>query len=100
MIERGNPAIPLRIEDAVLFEDFGDNWDGGVYRVRNHKNESLRGGFGDPCGKITDDTSVDLTKSTSISLLNKEKDVSQTYLEQIISKIVVNVSVIVVVTGI
>lgn len=71
MVERGSPTIPLRIEDAVLFKDFCDNWDGRVYRVGNHKNESLRAGFGDPRGEITDNTSIDLTKSTSIPILNK-----------------------------
>ena len=40
-IESRRPIIPLGIELTMLFEDFGDNWNGRVYRVRNHKDESL-----------------------------------------------------------
>ena len=60
--------IPLWIEDTVLLQDLGNNWNSRVDRVRNHKNESLRARFGDPGGKITDDASVDL-KSKRVSVL-------------------------------
>lgn len=60
--------IPLRIKDAVLLEDFGDNWNGGVHRVRNHKDESLGAGLGNPGGEITNNTGVDLT-SNQVSII-------------------------------
>jgi len=44
VIKCGRPMIPLGVEDTMLLEDFGDNWDGGVDRVGNHKNESLGAG--------------------------------------------------------
>ena len=55
------PIVPLRVEDAVLLENFGDNWDGGVDWVRDNKDESLGTTQGDSSGKIADDTSVYLT---------------------------------------
>lgn len=68
MIKCGRPMIPLRIEDTVFFEDLGDNWNGRVDRIRDHKNESLGTGQGDPGGEIANDTSVDLTsKQVSVS---------------------------------
>ena len=89
--------IPLRVEDTVLLEDFGDNWDGGVYRVRNHENKRLRASRGDPRGKIANDAGVDLAGervSISVSVgADKWAD-----LKQIVSKIVVNISVIIIVT--
>ena len=61
--------IPLWIEDTVLLQDLGDNWNSRVYRVGNYKNESLGARFGDPGGKITDDASVDLrNKRVSVSI--------------------------------
>ena len=90
--------IPLRIEDTVLLEDFGDDWNGRVDRVRNHENEGLRAGQGDPGSKITNDASVDLiSKRVSVSA-STERD-GWTYLKQIISEIVVDVSVVIVIMG-
>ena len=89
--------IPPRIEDTVLLEDFGDNWNGRIDRVRNHENESLRAVQGDPGCKITNDTGVDLRiKRFSVSVSMK-KD-GWTHLEQIISEIMADVSVIIVIT--
>lgn len=65
--------LPLRIEDVVLLEHFGDNWNGRVYRVRNHKNESLRAGLGNLCGEITNDASVDLASDQVSVVVNMGK---------------------------
>ena len=68
------PRIPLWIEDTVLLQDFRHNWNSRVYRVRNHKNESLRARFGDAGCKITDDASVDLTNKQVSVLISTGKD--------------------------
>ena len=47
----------------MLFENFGDDWNGRVYRVGYHKNESLGAGIGNLGGEITNDTGVDLMSS-------------------------------------
>jgi len=88
--------IPLRIEDTVLLEDFGDNWNGRVDRVRNHENEGSRAGQGDPSSKITNDAGVDLADERVSVPVSLERD-RGTHLKQIISEIVVNVSVIVII---
>jgi hypothetical protein len=90
--------IPLRVEDTVLLEDFGDNWNGGVYRVGNHKDESLGAGQGDSSGKISDDTSIDLA-SKQVSIPADTGRDRWTNLEQIIPEIVVNISVLIVITS-
>ena len=68
------PIVPLRVEDTVLLEDFGDNWNGGVDRVRDYKNESLGATQGDSGGKIADDTSVDLTNGKVSILVRMRRD--------------------------
>lgn len=92
------PMIPLRIEDTVLLENFCDNWDGGVYRVRNHENKSLRAVQSDPCGKIANDTGVDLAGERVSISINVGVD-RWTDLKQIVSEIVVDVSVIIIIVG-
>ena len=57
----GCPSTPLWVEGTVLLEDFGDDWNGGVDRVGDHKDESLGATQGNSGSKIADDTSVDLT---------------------------------------
>ena len=52
--------IPLRVEDTVGLEDFGDDRDSGVDRVRNHKDESVGAVQGDSGSEIADDASIDL----------------------------------------
>jgi len=52
--------VPLWVENTVLLEDFGDNWNSGVDRVGYHKDESLGAVQGDSSSKIADDTGVDL----------------------------------------
>ena len=44
----------------MLLEDFGDNWNGGIDRVRDHKDESLGAAQGNSGSEIADDTSIDL----------------------------------------
>jgi hypothetical protein len=66
-------VIPLRVEDTMLFEDFGDDWNCGVYRVGNHKNESLGAGLGNLCGEIANDTGVDLVNSRVSIEVNTRK---------------------------
>ena len=56
----GCPIVPLRVEDTVFLEDFSNDWDGGVDRVRDHKDESLGATQGDSGSKIADNTSVNL----------------------------------------
>jgi len=69
IIKCGRPVVPLRVEDTVLLEDFGDDWNGGIDRVRNHKHEGLGAGQGDPGSEIADDTGVDLTsKQVNVSV--------------------------------
>ena len=69
MIKCGRPMIPLRIEDTMLLENFGDDWNGRIDWVRNNENEGLRASQGDPGSKITNYTSVDLTsKRVNISV--------------------------------
>jgi hypothetical protein len=63
--KHGHPTVPLRVEDTVFLEDFGDNWNRRVYRVRNHENEGLGTTLGDPGGEITNNTSVDLRGKAS-----------------------------------
>ena len=75
MIECGLQIIPLWIEDTVLLQGLADNWNSRVYRVGNHKNESLRARFGNPGGKITDDASIDLTNKRVSVLVSTGKDV-------------------------
>ena len=65
---------PLGIEDTVLLEDFGDDWNGRIYRVRNHKDESLGAGLGNPSGEITNNTSVDLMNRQVRILASTGKD--------------------------
>jgi len=89
--------VPLRIEDVVLLEDLGNNWNGRVDRVRNYENEGLRGGQGDPSSKIVNDAGVDLAGERVSVPVSSERD-RRTNLKQIISEIVVNISVIVVIT--
>ena len=90
--------IPLRIKDTMFLEDLGDDWNGRVDRVRNHKDESLGAGQGDPCSEIANDTSVDLAgKQVSVSAGVKGDE--WTHFEQIISEIVVNINVIIVIVG-
>jgi hypothetical protein len=96
--KRGCLMVPLGVKDTVLLENFGDNWNGGVDRVRNHQDESLGAGLGDASSKIADDTSVDLT-SEHISISVSTGGDGWTNLEQIVSEIVVNVSVFVIITG-
>ena len=74
MIKCGLLMVPLWIEGTMLLQDLGDNWNSRVYRVRDHKNESLRARFGDPGGKITDDASVDLTNKQVSVLISTGKD--------------------------
>ena len=68
------PIAPLRVENTVLFEDFGDNWNGGVDRVRDHEDESLWATQGDSGSKIADDTSVDLMNEKVSILVGTERD--------------------------
>lgn len=56
---------PLRIEDTMLLEDFGDNRDSRVYRVGDHKNKSLWCILCDTGSEVTNDTSVDLKEIIS-----------------------------------
>jgi len=66
--------IPLRIEDTMLLENFGDDWNGRIDRVRNDENEGLRAGQGDPGSKITNYVSVDLTSKRVNVSVSMEKD--------------------------
>lgn len=74
MIKHGRPIIPLGIEDTVLLEDFSDNWNSRVDRVRNHENESLGTVHGDPGSKIANDTGVDLTSKRISNSVSMERD--------------------------
>lgn len=65
MIGCGYPIAPLRVKDTMLLEDFGDNGDGGVDRIRNHKDESLGAGQGDTSCEVADNASVYLDKGVS-----------------------------------
>ena len=47
----------------MSLKDFGDDWNGGVYGVRNHKNEGLGASLSNPSGEVTNDTSIDLKKA-------------------------------------
>ena len=98
MIKCVCPIAPLRVEDTVLLEDFGDNWNGGVDRVRNHEDESLGTGLCDAGSKIADDTGVDLTNG-QVSIPMSMGRGGWSNLEQIVPEIVVNVSVVIVITG-
>ena len=60
VIKRGGPIIPLRIENTMLFEDFGDNWNGRIHRVGNYKNECFGTGLCDPDCEITNDARITL----------------------------------------
>ena len=49
----------------MLLENFGHNGDGGVDRVGNNKHVCLGTVLCRSCGKVTDDTSVDLKEIVS-----------------------------------
>ena len=44
----------------MLFEDFSDNRNGRIHRVRNNENEGLGARFGNPDGEIMDNARVAL----------------------------------------
>lgn len=52
---------PSGIVDAMLLENFGDDWDSRVNWVRNHKHESFGCDGGNSGGEIADDSGIDLS---------------------------------------
>jgi hypothetical protein len=52
---------PLGIVDAMLLEDFGNDWNSRVDWVRNHKHESLGRDGGNSGGEIADNSGIDLS---------------------------------------
>ena len=61
---------PFRIKDAVLFEDFGNNRDCGIDRIRDDKDSSLGTGSRNARGKIAYDPRIDLQITTAASIFD------------------------------
>lgn len=74
MFKGGGPIIPFRIEDTMLPEDFSNNRNGRVHRIRNHENEGSRACLGDPDSEITNNTGVDLTSYQVSTVVGMGKD--------------------------
>jgi hypothetical protein len=51
---------PLGIKDTMLLEDFGDDWDGGVYWIRDDEDKRFGSRSCDSGCQITDDACIDL----------------------------------------
>lgn len=87
MSDHSNPEkrikLLLRVVYAVLLEDFGDDGNCRVHRVRNDKDKGLGCSGRDAGGKVTDDTCVDLGAAGLARRNDAEADVIF-YLEQII----------------
>ena len=54
------PYAPLRVENAVLLEDLGDDRHGRVDGVRDDEHERLGGVLGDARSEVAHDACVDL----------------------------------------
>lgn len=57
----GFGTIPFWVKDIVLFEDFGNDGDGGVYRVGDNEHKCLRGCGGNSRSEVPDDPGIDLS---------------------------------------
>lgn len=53
---------PLGVKDTVLLEDFGDNGDCRVHRVRDDEDEGLWGVLRDAGGEVAHNACVDLAE--------------------------------------
>ena len=51
----------------MLLEYFGDDRDGGVDGVGDDQDKRFGRCFGDACGEVTNDTSVDLDRGVNVS---------------------------------
>ena len=65
-IARDNDS-PLGVEYTVLLENFRDDGDSRVDGVGDDQDKRFGRGFGDTCGEVTNDTSVDLDRGVNVS---------------------------------
>lgn len=61
-IEGGDTEEALCVEDTLGLQDLGGNWDGGVDRVGDDQDVSLRCNLGDNLDEALDDAGVDVEK--------------------------------------
>lgn len=54
--------LPLRVENAMLLENFDDDGDGRVDRVGDYADNGFGGILGNTSCQITNDTRVDLVE--------------------------------------